>query len=100
MHLFEQKCVTNKIFCFKTTGGSAPDSYPYGSKRSRSLEKRGSKSLDSANDGKEVEPTRRMSTIGSLSGTTGCNIANGEYNYSLKAVQTHTVIALLLKFNK
>ena len=59
-------------------GGSAPDAYPYATKRSRSLDKRGSKSFDSTNDGKESVASRRMSTIGSISGASGCNAGNSE----------------------
>ena len=59
---------------FQGSGGSAPDAYPYAPKRSRSLDKRGSKSLDSTNDGKDGVASRRMSTIGSISGTSGCNM--------------------------
>ena len=58
------------------SGSSAPDSYPYASKRSRSLEKRGSKSFDGTNDDRDIVSSRRMSTIGSVSGASGYNIGN------------------------
>ena len=66
------------FFLIQGPGGSAPDAYPYATKRSRSLDKRGSKSFDSTNDGKESVASRRMSTIGSISGASGCNPGNSE----------------------
>ena len=69
--------IYRKHFIYQGSGGSAPDSYPYATKRSRSLDKRGSKSLDSNNDGNEIGSSRRMSTIASLSGTSGGNL--GKY---------------------
>ena len=66
------------IVLIQGPGGSAPDAYPYATKRSRSLDKRGSKSFDSTNDGKESVASRRMSTIGSISGASGCNPGNSE----------------------
>ena len=71
-------------FTFQGSGGSAPDAYPYAPKRSRSLDKRGSKSLDSTNDGKDGVSSRRMSTIGSISGTSGCNIGKFRKSNSIK----------------
>ena len=70
------------IVFLKTSGGSAPDStssYPYGSKRSRSLDKKGSRSLDSANDEKDSETSRRLSCAGSVSGTSGGTFAIGKH---------------------
>ena len=72
------------ILHFQGSGGSAPDAYPYAPKRSRSLDKRGSKSLDSTNDGKDGVASRRMSTIGSMSGTSGCNIGRFRTLNSMK----------------
>ena len=72
------KYVQFTFVSIKGPGGSAPNAYPYATKRSRSLDKRGSKSFDSTNDGKESVASRRMSTIGSISGASGCNAGNPE----------------------
>ena len=47
-------------------------------------DKRGSKSLDSTNDGKDGVASRRMSTIGSMSGTSGCNVGRFRTLNSMK----------------